>query len=118
LGVAAQAIGAEARLLAHPVSIELASTMQESGVEDRMSLSSLAARRLSELLDLGSRVLAIELTVATQAIELRRVSRIGAGAGAAHAFTREHVPFLESPEQMPLPLEELATAVRTGPAPA
>ncbi len=62
LGVAAQAITAEARLLAAPVSFELASTMQESGVEDRTALTSLGARRVSEMLDLGARVLAIELT--------------------------------------------------------
>jgi histidine ammonia-lyase len=118
LGVAAQAIGAEARLLAHPVSIELASTMQESGVEDRMSLSSLAARRLSELLDLGARVLAIELTVAAQAVDLRRVERLGAGAETVHMLVRKLIQFLDSPEQMPLPLEELATAVRAEPPPA
>ena len=54
LGVAAQAIAAEARLLAQPVSFELASTMQESGVEDRTALSSLGARRVTEMLDLGA----------------------------------------------------------------
>jgi histidine ammonia-lyase len=113
LGVAAQAIAAEARLLAFPVSIELASTMQESGVEDRMSLSSLAARRLSELLDLGSRVIAIELTVAAQAVDLRRVETLGSGAETARTLVRERIAFLDSPEQMPLPLEALATTVRT-----
>jgi histidine ammonia-lyase len=118
LGVAAQAIVAEARLLAHPVSFELASTMQESGVEDRTALSSLGARRLSEMLDLGARILAIELTVAAQAVDLRGPIAVGAGAAAAHGFVRERVPRLESPEQMPLPLEELATAIRSRPAPA
>ena len=118
LGVAAQAIGAEARLLAHPVSIELASTMQESGVEDRMSLSSLAARRLSEQLELGSRVVAIELTVAAQALDLRRSEPIGTGPQAARSLVRERIAFLDSPEQMPLPLEELAAAVRVDPPPA
>ena len=115
LGVAAQAIGAEARLLAHPVSIELASTMQESGVEDRMSLSSLGARRLSELLDLGSRVVAIEVTVAAQTIDLREPSALGVGADATRAFVRERIAFLDSAEQMPLPLEELATTIRSAP---
>ena len=46
--------------------------MQESGVEDRTALSSLGARRVDEMLDLGARVTAIELTVAAQAVELRR----------------------------------------------
>ena len=118
LGVAAQAIAAEARLLAHPVSIELASTMQESGVEDRMSLSSLGARRLSELLELGARVLAIEVTVAAQALDLRAPVALGAGADAIRGFVRSRVAFLDSPDQMPLPLEALATAIRTSPPPA
>ena len=118
LGVAAQAIAAEARLLAQPVSLELASTMQESGVEDRMALSSLAARRLSEMLDLAARALAIELTVAAQAIDLRAGVHLGAGASRTRDFVRETAVFLVDPEQMPLPLEDLATAVRTGSPPA
>jgi histidine ammonia-lyase len=118
LGVAAQAIAAEARLLAQPVSFELASTMQESGVEDRTALASLGARRLAEMLDLGARVLAIELTVAAQAVDLRWGPTLGAGAAAMHDLVRSRVPFLESYEQMPLPLEELATLIRSQRAPA
>jgi histidine ammonia-lyase len=117
-GVAAQAIAAEARLLAQPVSFELASTMQESGVEDRTALSSLGARRLAEMLDLGVRVVAIELVVAAQAVELRSVESLGVGAAAGHAFVRERVPYLTSHEQMPLPLEELAVSIRSTPSPA
>lgn len=117
LGVAAQAIGAEARLLAQPVSFELASTMQESGVEDRMALVSLGARRLAEMLDLGARLLAIELTVAAQAVELRGPRELGSGAAAARHAVRDRIPYLESYTQMPLPLEELAAAIRSQPAP-
>lgn len=118
LGVAAQAIAAEARLLAHPVSIELASTMQESGVEDRMSLSSLGARRLDETIDLATRLVAIELVVAAQAIDLRGGLELGAGTAAVHAYVRDRIEFLDAPERMPLPLEELASAIRSHPAPA
>jgi histidine ammonia-lyase len=118
LGVAAQAIAAEARLLAQPVSFELASTMQESGVEDRAALSSLGARRLAEMLDLGARVAAIELAVAAQALDLRGELVVGAGARATHALVRRHIPYLDAPERMPLPLEELALHIRTNAAPA
>jgi histidine ammonia-lyase len=112
LGVAAQAITAEARLLAQPVSLELASTMQESGVEDRTSLSSLGARRLDEMLGLAARIVAIELTVSAQAVDLRGRLVLGAGAVAIHDYVRERVGFLDAPERMPLPLEELATTIR------
>jgi histidine ammonia-lyase len=118
LGVAGQAIVAEARLLAHPVSFELASTMQESGVEDRTALSSLGARRVDELVGLGARAVAIELTVAAQAIDLRARPGLGAGAETARSFVRERIPYLVSHEQMPLPLEELAKTIRSQRAPA
>jgi histidine ammonia-lyase len=116
LGVAAQAIVAEARLLAQPVSFELASTLQESGVEDRTALTSLGARRLSEMLDLGARLVAIELVVAAQAIDLRENPKLGVGAAATHAFARDRVPYLDSPDRMPLPLEELAMQIRSSAA--
>jgi histidine ammonia-lyase len=114
LGVSAQAIAAEARLLAQPVSFELASTMQESGVEDRTALGSLGARRLSEMVDLGARIVAIELAVAAQAVDLRRPLELGTGTSAVYARVREHVPFVRSGESLPLPLEQLAEAVRSG----
>ena len=114
LGVAAQAIAAEARLLASPVSFELASTMQESGVEDRTALTSLAARRVEEMLALGARVIAIELVVAAQAVDLRGSPKLGTGTAAVHALVRSHVPFLRSGESLPLPLEQLAGVVRSG----
>jgi histidine ammonia-lyase len=118
LGVAAQAIAAEARLLARPVSFELVSTMQESGVEDRAALSSLSARNTTQMLDLGARVLAIELTVAAQAVDIREDFSLGVGAGNAYDYVRGRVPFLDAPDRMPLPLEELAAEIRSSPAPA
>ena len=118
LGVAAQAVAAEARLLAQPVSVELASTMQESGVEDRTSLSSLAARRLAEMLDLGARLVAVELVVAAQAIDLRGELTLGGGAATTHAFLRDRVPFLDSPELMPLRSKNSHRRSGQSPAPA
>ena len=114
LGVSAQAIAAEARLLAQPVSFELTSTMQESGVEDRTALSSLGARRVEEMVGLGARVIAIELVVAAQAVDLRDSPRLGSGTSALHALVRSRAPFLHAGDSLPLPLEELATAVRFG----
>ena len=92
--------------------------MQESGVEDRMSLSSLGGRRVDEMVALGSRLLAIELVVAAQAIDLRGGLELGAGAITLHAYVRERIAFLDAPERMPLPLEELANTIRTNARPA
>ncbi|MGH3137766.1 MAG: aromatic amino acid lyase [Gaiellaceae bacterium] len=114
LGVAAQAIAAEARLLAQPVSFELASTMQESGVEDRTALTSLGARRLDEMGLLASHLIAIELCVAAQAVDLHGRPQLGTGTEGAYEFVRSHIPSLRPGDSLPLPLEELAAAVRSG----
>jgi len=83
-------------------------------VEDRTALTSLGARRLEEMVDLGSRIVAIELAVAAQAVDLRDGPRLGAGTAAVHELVRSHIPFLRLGESHPLPLEKLATAVRSG----
>ena len=44
-----------------------------------MTMAPLAARRLAEMVELGERIVAIELAVAAQAVELRRRRALGAG---------------------------------------
>jgi histidine ammonia-lyase len=114
LGHAVQGIVAEARLLAQPVSFELASTTQHEGIEDRTTMAPLAARRLAEMVELGARVVAIELTIAAQAVDLRRASRLGAGSGRAHGLVRERVPFTDVGETLPPDLEPVVDLVRSG----
>ena len=81
-GVPVQALAAEARLLAAPVSYELVSTTHAEGIEDRMTMAPLAARRTAEMVALGERLVAIELVIACQAVELR-AAHPGAGREAA-----------------------------------
>jgi histidine ammonia-lyase len=113
LGIAVQSIALEARLLAAPVSFELVSTSHAEGIEDRTSAAPLAARRLAEQIALGVRVAAIELTVAAQAADLRRVDPRGAGTGRIAAIVREIVPFLAAGDLVP-DVELLARAVAAG----
>jgi histidine ammonia-lyase len=67
-----QAMAVEVRLLAQPVSIEIASSTQAEGIEDRVTMAGLAARKLSDMIQLVYRVLAISVVIACQAIDLRR----------------------------------------------
>ena len=114
LGHAVQGIVAEARLLAQPVSFELASTTQHEGIEDRTTMAPLAARRLAEMVELGARVVAIELTIAAQAVDLRRPTRLGAGSARAQELVRERVPFTDVGETLPPDLEPVVELVRSG----
>ncbi len=111
-GIAVQAIAAEARLLAHPVSFELVSTTQAEGIEDRTTMAPLAARRLEEMVELGARVVAIELMMAAQACDLRG-HRLGSGTGRLHAAVRRVVPFLAEGAS-PADLEPLVDEIRSG----
>jgi histidine ammonia-lyase len=113
-GVAAQAIVSEARLLAQPVSFELSSSTQARGIEDRMTLAPLGARRLAEQVELGARALAIELVIAAQAIDLRKVQPLGAGTRPAYALVRGLVPFTAEGEPLAQDLEPLVQLLRSG----
>jgi histidine ammonia-lyase len=113
-GVSAQALTAEARLLAQPVSYELASSSHAEGIEDRMTMAPLGARRLAEMVALGERLVAIELVVAAQAVDLRGAPRLGAGTHRAYELVRELVPFTGEGDPVSPDLEPVAELVRSG----
>jgi histidine ammonia-lyase len=113
-GVPAQALAAEARLLAAPVSIESASTSHHEGIEDRITLAPLGARRLAELVELGTRLGAIELVVAAQAVDLRGRPRLGTATAAAYARVRALVPALDADDAPPQDLEPVRELVASG----
>ena len=112
-GPAGQALTAEARLLAQPVSFELASSAHAEGIEDRATMAPLSARRLAEMVGLGERIVAVELLVACQAIDLRG-NRLGAGTQRAYDLVRARLPFKREEDAIPPSLEPLRELVRSG----
>jgi histidine ammonia-lyase len=112
LSLAAQTLAAEARLLAQPVSFELTSTSHAEGIEDRTTMAPLAARRVEEVASLGARVVAIELAVAAQAVDLRGL-RLGRGTERAQAIVRGVIPRLDVGDHVP-DVEPLVELVRGG----
>jgi len=111
---AAQAIAAEARMLAHPVSFEVVSSSKAEGIEDRTTMAPLSARRLAEMTDLAARVVAVELLVAAQAVDLRQPASLGLGTGRALRLVRELVGFTARGQAPPADLEPLVDAIRAG----
>jgi histidine ammonia-lyase len=112
--VVAQALTAEARLLAQPVSFELVTTTHAEGIEDRMTMAPLSARRLAEMVGLGERLVAIELVIAAQAVDLRGRPALGAGTRRAYELVRERVAFSGSGEPVPQDLEPVRELIRSG----
>ena len=114
LAVASQSFAVEARLLAQPVSYELASSSKAEGIEDRTTMAPLSARRLEEMESFAARVVAVELTVAAQAVDLRGLRPLGRGTAAVHAAVRGYVKPTGTDSPFPSDLEPLVEAVRRG----
>ncbi len=113
LSYVAAALTGEARLLAQPVSFELPTTTIAEGIEDRMTFAPLAARRLAEMIDLGERVVALELIIATRALELRPLERHGAGTAQIVARVREQLEY-DGSSKARLDVEPTLAFVRSG----
>lgn len=86
----AQTLVAEIVHAAAPAT--LASVLnRDEGVEDAATGAPLATGRLSSLLDRFRFLIALELVVAAQAVDLAGVDSLGAGTGPLHAAVRELV---------------------------
>jgi histidine ammonia-lyase len=77
-------------------------------------MAPLSARRLADMIALSARVVAIELVVAAQAIDLRAPSQLGLGTGRAYRMIRELVPFTQADGTLPADLEPLVELVTMG----
>ena len=90
--VTAASAVAEIRVLAHPASVDSIPT--SAGKEDHVSMGMGAALKLRETLRSLRRILAIELVVAAQAIDLLRPLRSSEPLEKLHRDLRERVPAL------------------------
>jgi histidine ammonia-lyase len=93
----AAALASENKVLAHPASADSIPT--SAGFEDFVSMGPHAARKGREILRNVASILAGELLVAAQGVDLRRratpEARLGSGSAVAYRLVRERVPFLE-----------------------
>jgi histidine ammonia-lyase len=101
------ALRAECRHAANPASLDF--TPVANGVEDHSPQTPLALRKATALCLSLRGVLAIELMVAAQAIDLRAPAPIlGAPLAAAHGAIRAHVPRLDDDRSLGSEIEMLA----------
>jgi histidine ammonia-lyase len=107
------ALAAEARSLANPVSLDYAGQVAE-GVEDHASMAPLAVRRTYEVVSIAHRMIAHELVIAAQAVDMRGNRPLGRGTGIAYATVREYVPMLRDVADWAPDVEALVEAVANG----
>jgi len=96
--VASASLVSENKMLSHPASVD--SIPSSANREDHVSMGSIAARKLEQVVDNVSNSLAIELLCGAQGIDQRRPLRASRGVEAAHAAVRSVAPTLE--EDRPL----------------
>lgn len=94
----AAAMVSENKVLAHPASVD--SIPSSAGQEDHVSMGTIAARQAAEIGRNVRRVLAMELMVACQGIDMRGNKGLGKGTQAAYDLVRKCVPTLD--EDRPL----------------
>lgn len=91
--VTAAALASENKSLAHPASVDSIPT--SANQEDHVSMATFAARRLGEMADNATGVVACELLGAAQGIDFHRPMRSSQALESVHARLREQVEFYD-----------------------
>jgi histidine ammonia-lyase len=110
LQVTAVALLNEAKILAHPASIDNVPT--DGGKEDHVSMGMSAATKLRSIVRLAEDALAIELIVAAQGLEYRKPLSPGRGAKAGYEIVRGRVPQLTQDRSMSGDIASISEAIR------
>ncbi len=110
--VASVALLTEAKILAHPASVDNLPT--SGGKEDHVSMGMTAALKLRTIVENAEHLMAIELLVAGSALEFRRPLQAGLGVEAAFEQLRSMVPVLDADRTMSAEIAQVATAIREG----
>jgi histidine ammonia-lyase len=114
LGRAFAAGASEVRLLANPVSLDYRGQLAE-GVEDHGSMAPLSVNATSLLVALAHRLVALELIIAAQGIDLRGgPERLGDAMQRTYALVREFAPTLSDETEWVADVEGLTTFVGEG----
>jgi histidine ammonia-lyase len=110
--VATAALLSEAKVLAHPSSIDSVPT--SAGKEDHVSMGMTGALKLRSIVDNAEHVTAVELLVAAEALEHRRPLKAGAGVERAYGIVRSIAPPLTQDRALSGDIARVAAAIREG----
>ena len=110
LQVSAVALLNEAKVLAHPASIDNVPT--DGGKEDHVSMGMTSATKLRAIVELAEMATAIELLTASQALEFRLPLSPGRGVKQAYDIIRQSVPFTDKDRSMAADIETIVGLIR------
>lgn len=110
--VASASLVSENKVLCHPASVD--SIPSSAGKEDHVSMGSIGARKLWQVVENVRRSLAIEILTAAQGLEQRKPLTGGKGVEAAHAAVRAVVPPLDDDRPLYRDIEAVVELIRDG----
>jgi len=110
--VAAASLVNEARVLAHPASIDNVTT--SGGKEDHVSMGMTSALKLRSIVDLAENLFAIELLAGAEALEHRRPLKAGKGVERAFELIRQIVPPLTNDRPLSGDIARTVEKIRAG----
>jgi histidine ammonia-lyase len=110
--IVAAALLSEAKVLAHPSSIDNVPT--DGGKEDHVSMGMTGAIKLRSIVDNAELITAIELITAAEGLEYRAPLQPGRGVKQAYEIVRRHVTRLTNDRAMSGEIEAIANAIRAG----
>jgi histidine ammonia-lyase len=110
--VTSAALVAESRVLCHPASVD--SIPSSAGREDHVSMGMTAALKGRQVADFTRTCLAIEILVASQALDYRLPVKAGRGPRAAHDLVRSRVPTMEKDRELHRDIEAVCQLIDSG----
>ncbi len=108
--VASASLVSENKVLCHPASVD--SIPSSAGKEDHVSMGSVSARKLLQVLDNVEASLAIEIMTAAAGLDQRAPLKPSRGVGAAFACVRKNVPPLVTDRPLYKDIESVRSMVR------
>ena len=114
--VTAAALASENKTLAHPASVDTIPT--SAGQEDHVSMAPWAGRKLQQICTNVSRILAVELLAAAQAIDYLAPLTTTPPLARLHEFVRGLVPCRRSDHRLDGDIETLARLIDSGGLPS
>jgi len=110
LQIVAASLLNEAKILAHPASIDNVPT--DGGKEDHVSMGMTGAIKLRAIVGLAEKIVAIELITAAEGLEYRKPLKPGRGVYHAYEAVRQRIERLTTDRSMTADIERLAAAIR------
>jgi histidine ammonia-lyase len=110
--VASASLVSENKVLCHPASVD--SIPSSAGREDHVSMGSVSAKKLAQVVENASAAIAIEMLVACAGIDQRKPLKPSTGVAAAHGAVRKRVPPLTEDRPLYRDIAAVREMIRDG----